>query len=172
MPRLIWVFTGHTLILLVFSCHGSCVPRKDSDQPAHSNCLISLACPHEPLDPCLHLEAQHRLSDCTNVWADPSLCWVHTSFCSGTDKVGIWGLFRDSYHYFSIKTCCGYSLELPRWGGSDEYPQHTCIFLWRTIENYLLSLNTHLFLHTGHVFSWFSPVLTNIILHSLIGPVG
>ena len=27
MPRLIWVFTGRTLILLVLSCHGSCVKR-------------------------------------------------------------------------------------------------------------------------------------------------
>ena len=31
--------------------------------------------------------------------------------------------------------CCGYSLEAPRRGASNEYPQHT--FLWRIRENYL-----------------------------------
>ena len=31
---------------------------------------------------------------------------------------------RDNFAYFSIKTCCGYSLELPRRGDSNEYPQH------------------------------------------------
>ena len=30
--------------------------------------------------------------------------------------------------------CCGYSLEAPRRGASNEYPQH--MFLWRTGENY------------------------------------
>ena len=30
--------------------------------------------------------------------------------------------------------CCGYSLEAPYRGASNEYPQHT--FLWRTRENY------------------------------------
>ena len=30
--------------------------------------------------------------------------------------------------------CCGYSLEVPRWGASNEYPQH--MLLWRTGENY------------------------------------
>ena len=29
----------------------------------------------------------------------------------GTDKVGIWWYLRDNFAYFSIKTCCGYSLE-------------------------------------------------------------
>ena len=30
--------------------------------------------------------------------------------------------------------CCGYSLEAPHQGTSNEYPQH--MFLWRTGENY------------------------------------
>ena len=30
--------------------------------------------------------------------------------------------------------CCGYSLEWPRQGDSNEYPQHT--FLWRNKQNY------------------------------------
>ena len=29
---------------------------------------------------------------------------------------------------------CGYSLELPHQGDSNEYPQHTCMFLWRNKE--------------------------------------
>ena len=29
--------------------------------------------------------------------------------------------------------CCGYSLETPRWGASNEYPQHT--FSWRNKKN-------------------------------------
>ena len=33
-------------------------------------------------------------------------------------------------------TCCGYSLELPLWGDSNEYPQH--MLLWRIEENYPL----------------------------------
>ena len=28
-----------------------------------------------------------------------------------------------------MKTCCGYSLEVPQWGTSNEYPQH--MFSWR-----------------------------------------
>ena len=34
-----------------------------------------------------------------------------------------------SCSYFSTKTCCGYTLEAPRWGVSNEYPQH--MFLLR-----------------------------------------
>ena len=32
------------------------------------------------------------------------------------------------------KICCGYSLEAPRRGASNEYPQH--MFSWRTREHY------------------------------------
>ena len=38
--------------------------------------------------------------------------------------------------FLHINICCGYSLESPRRGDSNEYPQH--MFLWRTIENYPL----------------------------------
>ena len=34
-----------------------------------------------------------------------------------------------------MKTCCGYSLEVPHHGTSDEYPQH--IFSWRNKKKYL-----------------------------------
>ena len=38
------------------------------------------------------------------------------------------------FSYFSIKNiCCGYSLEVPHRGTSNEYPQH--IFLWRNKKN-------------------------------------
>ena len=33
------------------------------------------------------------------------------------------------FSYFSMKTCCGYSLEVPLRGTSNEYPQH--MFSWR-----------------------------------------
>ena len=50
---------------------------------------------------------------------------------SGTDR----RVFENNLRYFSIKNiCCGYSLESPRRGNSNEYPQ--LMFLWRTIENY------------------------------------
>ena len=32
------------------------------------------------------------------------------------------------------KICCGYSLEAPRRGASNEYPEH--MFLWRNKKNY------------------------------------
>ena len=30
----------------------------------------------------------------------------------------------DIFFYFSMKTCCGYSIEVPCQGASNEYPQH------------------------------------------------
>ena len=35
--------------------------------------------------------------------------------------------------------CCGYSLELPHWGASNEYPEHNYVFMenWRKLsQNY------------------------------------
>ena len=37
------------------------------------------------------------------------------------------------FSYFFMKTCCGYSLEAPRQGASNEYPQH--MFSWRNKKN-------------------------------------
>ena len=37
---------------------------------------------------------------------------------------------------FEDNICCGYPLESPCRGNSNEYPQH--VFKWRTIENYRL----------------------------------
>ena len=39
-----------------------------------------------------------------------------------------------------LHVCCGYSLEVPEGGTSNEYPQHT--FLWRNKKN--ISLIPHL----------------------------
>ena len=36
---------------------------------------------------------------------------------------------------------CGYSLESPQRGDSNEHPQH--MFLWRTEENYLLIITKY-----------------------------
>ena len=38
-----------------------------------------------------------------------------------------------SFLFLSENICCGYSLEAPRWGASNEYPQH--MFLSRNKEN-------------------------------------
>ena len=51
------------------------------------------------------------------------------------DNLGIILLFLDK------NICCGYSLELPERGDSNEHPQHT--FLWRTIETYPLIITKY-----------------------------
>ena len=43
---------------------------------------------------------------------------------------------------------------------------------YNTIDRYYTQLLELTFLHTRHVFPRFSPVLTNLILHTLIRPVG
>ena len=42
--------------------------------------------------------------------------------------------FWDIYLFLHKNICCAYSLEVPWWGTSNEYTQHT--FLWGTVENY------------------------------------
>ena len=37
------------------------------------------------------------------------------------------------FSYFAMKICHGYSLKVPQWGTSNEYPQH--MFLWRNKKN-------------------------------------
>ena len=46
-------------------------------------------------------------------------------------------LFNDTsgiFLFLHIDKCCGYSLEAPRWGASNEYPQHAS--LWRNEKYY------------------------------------
>ena len=38
-----------------------------------------------------------------------------------------------SFLFLHENICCGYLLEAPRWGASNEYPQH--MFLWRNKKN-------------------------------------
>ena len=45
-----------------------------------------------------------------------------------------WKFWYIFFLFFHKNICCGYSLEVPQWGTSNEYPQH--MFLWRTEENY------------------------------------
>ena len=40
---------------------------------------------------------------------------------------------HDIFLFLHKKICCGYSLEAPRWGASNEYPQH--MFLLRNKKN-------------------------------------
>ena len=48
---------------------------------------------------------------------------------------------RITFRQFYLKTCCGYSLESPCRGDSNEYPQHT--FLWRNKQNYPLIITKY-----------------------------
>ena len=45
----------------------------------------------------------------------------------------------DIFHISAQNIDCGYSLELPRQGGSDEYPQ--LVFLSRNKKNYVYRVN-------------------------------
>ena len=65
---------------------------------------------------------------------DKALLWLKTIhiFLSSPHKFMFWVLIRSALVDKNI--CCGYSLEAPHRGTSNEYPQH--IFLWRS-KNYL-----------------------------------
>ena len=59
--------------------------------------------------------------------------------------------------------CCGYSLESPRWGDSNEYPQHTHLFLWRNKQNYPLIITKY----PSYLFHYWMTVLTRLKDHKL-----
>ena len=75
MPRLICVFAGHTFILLVLSCRGSCkfhLPLLQRDK-ATIHCKLYIS--HRMTKPTKWLCAQRRLR---SAWASPSLIRVLT----------------------------------------------------------------------------------------------
>ena len=107
MPRLIWVFAGRTVTLLVLLCRGSftivivvsrqckfepphdktnkmaCAPSKDSDQPGHLLSPIRVFAIRMKKAWVLSypLSAQRRLwSDWADAQADLSLRWAHSHF--------------------------------------------------------------------------------------------
>ena len=62
--------------------------------------------------------------------------YPHNIFLISPWKHMLWLLIRSAWQYFSYlstKTCCGYSLEVPCQGTSNEYPQH--MFSWRNKKN-------------------------------------
>ena len=61
----------------------------------------------------------------------------------------LWVLIR-------IASCCGYSLESPHWGDSNEYPQH--MRLWRTDKHDPLIINKY----TPYLFHSLDNMLLNI----------
>ena len=63
-----------------------------------------------------------------------------------------------SYFFLFLhkKVCCGYSLEAPCQGASNEFQQH--VFLWRTGENYPKIITKILFLNNSSVW-----VIVNLI---------
>ena len=56
----------------------------------------------------------------------------------------------DIFLFLHKNICCGYSLEVPHWGTSNEYPQH--MFLWRNKKN--------IFLDNPLIWSYVPPKLT------------
>ena len=83
-----------------------CVTREDSDQPVHPRSM-----PRVLVYPSLDGTPDHRRlgSDCADTQAELSFSWSIRSYCR----------FYRALTYFSI--CCGYSLEAPRRGISNEY---------------------------------------------------
>ena len=49
---------------------------------------------------------------------------------------GIQGIFSSFFFFFHENICCGYSLEVPHWGTSNEYLQH--MFSWKNKKNIYL----------------------------------
>ena len=45
----------------------------------------------------------------------------------------LWILIRSASLFLHENICCGYSLEVPQWGTSNEYPQH--MFSWKNKKN-------------------------------------
>ena len=86
---------------------------------------------------------------CVNEQDDLNLCWVHISKGMFSDIVAdlilsqYRGIVKEEclviilgqfFLFLHKNICCWYSLEVPRCGASNEYPQR--MFLWRTGENY------------------------------------
>ena len=73
------------------------------------------------------------------------LCCSHTQYTVEQIR----RVFDDNWRIIFIilhkNICCGYSLESPRRGDSNEHPQHI-IFLWRNKQNYPLIITKYLFL--------------------------
>ena len=64
--------------------------------------------------------------------------------------------FQRNGSYFSTKTCCGYSLEVPQRGNSNEYPQHMFCGEIRKILIWLLLLSGVIF-SMKQAFPWNGP---------------
>ena len=80
--------------------------------------------------------------------------WVATAYVfRGLVKEEYLVIIVGSFFLFLHKNiCCGYSLEAPRWGASNEYPQH--MFLWRTRENYPIIIIKYSSLTSPLCFPW------------------
>ena len=97
------------------SDHQSDVHRTEPSRPA--KCLRPCTkCPDS-------VHPAHEQSTC-NTWA-----FALHSYIIGLDK-GIRSIF---FLFLHKNICCGYSLEAPRRGASNEYPQH--MFSWRNKKN-------------------------------------
>ena len=69
-----------------------------------------------------------------------------------------------SFHISRKNICCGCSLELPWWGGSNEYLQH--MFFWRIVENYPWIIIKY----QSYLFHWCNDICTHNIVHDLTKP--
>ena len=116
-----------------------------------SNCAdeqadLGLRCLHMPKDTFSHgavqpiyqiIQSQHHHKKCQKCWC----CWI--SFQSNKIAFLIFRKMSSFSHKLQIRRIhiifflflheniyCGYSLEAPYWGASNEYPQH--MFSWRS----------------------------------------
>ena len=99
---------------------SDCTPSEDSDQPGHPPSLISLL-----------LSAWRNLGMPRLIWvfAGRTLILLVLS-CHGSIMMIVWGQISIHLH----KNTLWYSLELPRRGDSNEYPQHDFMEKYRKLS--------------------------------------
>ena len=115
----------------IFCCHSLC--SVDSRRAVASfrqrMCTVLVNCLED-----LSLPRKVWLGKLTTLDMTP-LRWLSSKTSTQTNK-SVQKYWYFSYMYFSQNICCGYSLEVPQWGASNEYPQH--MFSWRNTKNIYL----------------------------------
>ena len=110
-----------------------CVLSKDSNQPAPLCCLIRV------FDAAWRNFTSLAIQNVPIEESDQPACGAHVRrYIMGTNKV----LFQQNknqtmfFIFFHRNILCGYSLEVPRRGTSNEYPQN--MFSWKNKKNIFL----------------------------------
>ena len=108
MPRLIWVFAGHTVILLVLSWGSSFYNLVSKIAIFLTISQVGITMSNESSDP-HHENSGVGPSSTFRFSRGQSPRFIKNSISGKrtygkTDKVGIWWRFADNFPYFSIKT--------------------------------------------------------------------